>query len=153
MPIIWDDDDPPALSAANLNEWGTQLGARELGYAEITSNATSTDNFGAETDVSGLTVTVTVGSRPIIVCFWGIVFNTTAGDRAIVYIKEGTTNLVSSSPISSAASQENTLYLKRRLAPSAGSHTYKVMLSRLSAGTATIGSPAGARAHIQVIEV
>lgn len=126
----------------------------ELGYAEITSSFTQT---GAGTsDVTGLSTTVTVASRPVVIHVWGSNFhNTNDAGITICRLQEGSTILASSYANFSA----NTLVplnIRRRLAPSAGSHTYKVVLSQFVSGNSVVEADSGTTygpAFIHVTEV
>ena len=126
----------------------------QLGYAAITSDGTSVANFGAETDITGLSVTVTVGARPIKVIFdCSALYNATANESALLYIKESTTTLATVNQTQTGTTERKGCHREVRLAPSAGSHTYKIMLSRVAAGTATITANATSPAFIQVVEL
>lgn len=120
------DDLGGTLYFSDGSAWAT-AGPRgvELGYAEITS---TTPNFStSETDITGLSITVTVRDRPIIVEFFcGAVNNATSDKYVIAYIKEGTTKLQDGICTPGVAGEFAALYAKARLAPSAGSHTYKI---------------------------
>lgn len=126
---------------------------RELGYAEITTddiNAT-----GGTRDVAGLSTTVTVGTRPIIVEFGsGGVKDGTLNNFIDVQIREGGTTLVEGFAGGTTASATFPILLRRRLNPTAGStHTYKVTSAPLSVGTVTVAAAATNPAWIQVTEV
>lgn len=131
----------------------------ELGYAQITTSATSTtlnSNVADDTgDVSGLSVTVTVGTRPIVIRAWASrFFCDTTTSAAIAVLMEGDTTLSFARYDQHASASEGVpMVIESRLAPSAGSHTYKVTLTVLSAATATIAAAATAPAFIQVVEV
>lgn len=128
----------------------TPQGPRELGYAEITAEVTQTGV--GNTDVPGLSVTVTVGTRPIVVEIGGTALHlSSASGIGGLTIKEGSTNLASFSSVLS------TTYLpvarKVRLAPSAGSHTYKVNIAQITAGNTILTAAADNPAYIHVYEV
>lgn len=128
-------------------------GNTELGYAQITSDATQT-GFGGF-DVPGLSVTVTVAARPIKVIFDAQVVNNSASNGVgTVDIYEGSTKLanVTVSNISVAALNAPGAHREYRAAPSAGSHTYKIKLSSL-VGNTTIKAAADSPAFIQVVEL
>lgn len=124
---------------------------RELGYAEITSNATTTAT--SVTDVTGLSVDVTVGSRAIVVEFAcrGLA-NSAANGNALVSLREGATALAMADLISAPAGLRVAVACRRRLAASPGAHTYKVQWL-VSSGTATMYAGADHPAYIRVYEV
>ncbi len=119
------------LTAANVNK----LPGGWIGYAEVTS---SQGSIVSETDITSLTVTVTVGaSRRIRVSYRGALATTIAGDTAASYIKEGATTLQSTHdvhmPTTAAFAAETSVVLT----PTGGSHTYKIASLRAT-GTGTI---------------
>lgn len=126
-------------------------GTAELGYAEITSNATSTTTAATYTDVAGLAVTVTVNG-PIKIIFDCSNINNTSTGGVAVAIMEGASILTQTfENIASAVGVP--CHREIRLTPTAGSHTYKIGLARVSAaGTATIFATA-TPAFIQVVRV
>lgn len=123
---------------------------RELGYAQITTTATQTG--AGSGDVSGLSVTVTVGSRPIVVEFAcdGLV-NTNASGITTAQIKEDTTVLAASTV--SLTTIGMVVCRKVRLTPSAGAHTYKINLAQVVVGNSQITAGASDPAYIWVYEV
>lgn len=122
----------------------------ELGYAEITSNVTQT-GLGS-TDIAGLSVTVNVGARPILVKFGArSLTNSSASGVGGVIIKEGATSLCSG--LASLTTLAMPIYREVRLAPSAGSHTYKAVITQLVTGNTTLAAASGEAAYIQVVEV
>lgn len=131
----------------------------ELGYAESTttfSQASAVQN--QDYDVTGLSVTVTVGSRPINVrAYLPTLTNSGASLNLTVALYEGATQLQATSKLAPATAGGGAGDAKPevRLNPSAGSHTYKVTIRTASAGAPTISSvvPTGTAAFIQVVEV
>jgi hypothetical protein len=129
--------------------------ARELGYAQITADVTTTST--SLVDATGLSVTVTVGGRPIIVEFWtgeGRTTNTT--DKRILcelYDATGSTQLSFGLITCPVTDSGDTLHVKARLTPAAGSRTYKVRFETIAAGTATIRASSASPAFIRVYEV
>lgn len=132
-----------------------------LGYAEITSNPTVVTAVGAanRVDVTGLTITVTVGSRPIMVMgSFGTAFNDDASGRGGgIAIVETTTVMSQSSGYSIAA---NALFplttyavLTGSRQPSAGAHTYKIMAWAVVSGNLTLVAATGQRAFIMAVEL
>jgi hypothetical protein len=129
--------------------WKAVAGA-ELGYAEITSNATTTSATAA--DVTGLSATVTVGTRPITIEFYAwCVYNTAAASASVV-ITEGASVLQQGLVAINVANSGVPVLMKVRVAPSAGSHTYKIQMYRGGSGTATIAAASGSPAFIRVVE-
>lgn len=125
-------------------------GGVELGYAQITSTATQTGAGGS--DVAGLSVAVTVGTRPIVVEFGcdGLV-NTSGSGIAQAFIKEGSTNLTAATV--SLTTIGMAVCRRVRLTPSAGSHTYKITLVQVVTGNSQITASAIDPAYIHVLEV
>jgi len=122
---------------------------RELGYAEITSSVVQT-GVGS-TDVAGLSVTVTVGSRPILIIVSGSsIYCSAAGSVGGFTVKEGSTQLGAYSAVGTTIFPVVRIL---RLAPSAGSHTYKVNINQLVTGNTTLGGSATDPCSIQVLEV
>lgn len=127
-------------------------GGRELGYAEITTSFTQT-GVGSS-DVTGLTTTVTVGTRPIVVEFFSQnTYNSAGTGLTAVYIKEDTTFLQSASAYGVTVAAQYQLSAKVRLAPSSGSHTYKIAVQQFITGNSVIAAAATGPAFIQVLEV
>ena len=129
----------------------------ELGYAEITSVVTGLTGVGAanRADLSPpLSVTVTVGTRPITVEASFTSGSSDTADRGGgIAIVEGTTILAQSQGHSSFANLGFPIKAKIRLEPSEGEHTYKVMGYALVGGTFTPLVGSSSPAFIQVIEV
>ena len=147
------------ISADNLNlaadeaeDYADALaaGGVELGYAERTSTFTQT-GIGSS-DVTSLTTTVTVGTRPILVKFGcGGLANSSASGIVQVFIKEGSTTLTTATISLSTVGQA--VFREVRLTPSAGSHTYKITLSQAVTGNSSITASSTDPSYIQVIEV
>ncbi len=131
----------------------------ELGYAAITSSfAKPTSGAGAE-DVTGLTVTITPGTRPIYLHFWSshLVHNTNAA-TATVLITDATPTTIATRgalPIANPASAVGGAVpyeVWARVTPPAGvAITYKVRLNT-SAGIPTIVAAATAPAFLRAVE-
>lgn len=153
------DDNGGTLYFSNGSAWTkaaasvTQSGGAELGYAEITANATSVTTIPTYTDVAGLAITVTVGVRPIEIVFdCANVSNASTGAGAIA-IMEGS-NILAGAFHNLGAGVGVPLRRKIRLAPSAGSHTYKIGLGRFAAaGTTSLFAQATNPASIQAVEL
>lgn len=128
---------------------------RTLGYAEATSNFTSTAT-PAITDITSLSVTVTVpvgGARIKITGYAAYMTSSAvAGSTVVLYIREGATVLQQSILNTSAASRASAacvVYVPTTTV-SAGSHTYKLSLSQDAAGTMTFPGSATSPAYILV---
>ena len=160
-PKTWEDfpslDTPLEASAIidteeRLSDYADSVaaGGIELGYAQITSNATQTGAGFA--DVAGLSTTVTVGTRPIVIEFGcdGLV-NSSASGIATAQIAEGSTVLTSATVSLTTVGQ--VICRRVRLTPSAGSHTYKVVLAQVVTGNSQIICSSSDPAYISVIEV
>lgn len=125
-----------------------------IGYAEITSNFTTTTT-GSDVDVTGLSVTVTVpaGGRKVQVTAFctSLLKSGAAGDALIWKLKESTTQLNESAaniPGSNFGIPGVTCVWEST--PGAGSHTYKVAVSQTTAGTVTVTGAAGKLSFISV---
>ena len=132
--------------------WGTPAsltGGIELGYSQITANDTQT-GVGNH-DVTGLSVTVTVGTRPIKVIFdCGGGGNSGAGTTLITILEDNVQVALINLGVANVSTPT---HREVRRAPSAGSHTYKINLNQFSAGNSTIAAAANSPAFIQVIEL
>lgn len=144
---------------AHADDTAIHSSGRELEYAEITSNHArvvgSGDGAGNGADITGLSVTVTVGTRPIEIEFWaGAVSHSAANASLAVRLFEGSTMLSLGSLDGSlnTANKGVPCSVKRRLAPSAGSHTYKAVLWVNTVGTATVTAGTIVPAFIRVVE-
>jgi hypothetical protein len=130
-------------------------GGIELGYAAITSDATRASTSYA--DVSGLSVSVTVGTRPILVTFScpDASNSTSVGGVAVAILEDG--SIVGNvGNLNDSATFHTPLFRAIRRAPSAGSHTYKAQLKTALVGTATLKADSGGTfgpTSIQVIEI
>src|SRR5271166_2819308 len=134
-----------AVAAASL-----ATSAIKLGYAEITSNFVPGTN--AETDITGVSVTVTVpaGGRDVKITAKVNCYNQNAGDHFTLKIKEGSTVLQTLEMNTPAINVVDTNQFSARVsAPSAGSHTYKVSIASGAAGTA-VGASSTESAYILV---
>jgi hypothetical protein len=140
--------------ARSDNGSGSSVGI-ELGYAEITSNYVQTG--AGNSDVTGLSTTVTVGSRPIRIEFaCSSIQNSSASPSGLtsLAINEGST-ILTTAAFGGLTTANVTVPVTRsvRLAPSAGSHTYKIVLGQVVAGNSTIAAAATSPAYIWVTEV
>lgn len=160
MAIDWEDDQAPALSEANLEQWGAELVAAagsgiELGYAQRTSDFTTTST--SLVDVTGLTTSVVVATRPIVVRFEAVLGSSVSGGIGSISLFEDGTQIATIPYAQNGGAQARVARAVRR-APSAGSHTYKAQatVTPFGSGTLTVygdsGSPVGP-SSIQVVEV
>lgn len=127
--------------------------AGHLGYAQITANQSTSST--SLVDVTGLSVTVTVGSRPIrVICYsWGSL-NTGSDLRTQYSLRDVTAGAeVQYAIITSTGSQQEALCLVAYLTPAAGSRTYKLQFAVAVNGTSTISAAATRPAFILVEEV
>lgn len=132
----------------------------ELGYAEISTSFTKpTAGSGAE-DVTGLSVTIDVGLRPVYLHFWcthvtvdvnptlAIVSITDSanGQQAV----QGTIPVANPSTVAAGAVPFN---IWCRVNPAPGTYTYKVRINVSTGGAkASIVATATARAFLRAIE-
>ncbi|HET8625907.1 MAG TPA: hypothetical protein VFL91_00705 [Thermomicrobiales bacterium] len=141
---------------SGLPAWSTFAGggpAGHLGYAQITANQSTTST--TLVDVTGLSVTVTVGSRPIkITCdSWGSL-NSGSDLRAGYSLYDVTAGAqVQFAVVTSPGNQQQALCMVAYLTPPAGSRTYKLRFQSLVNGTTTINAAATDPAFILVEEV
>lgn len=116
---------------------GAQSGA--AGYAQITANSTVNATSATPVDVPGLAVTFTAAAnRRYRISFNGMIFTTVANDRGGVHIREGTTTLNSTvASVMTVAGNGMGANVQAIVTPSAGTHTYKIGLTRIT-GTGNI---------------
>lgn len=122
--------------------------------AVVTASQTG---ISGDTDLTGLSRAVTVGAnRRIKVIGSGLVSGTVAGDTVVGYIKEGATVLGRwcHDTIAAAGASRSFERGVELEAPTAGAHTYKLSLQRLT-GTGTVGLEAAATypASIAVVDL
>ena len=127
----------------------------ELGYAEITSNFTSGGVANTIYAVTGLTTTVTVGSRPVrIDGLLQAVLPSASTTTVSALIYEDGSFVGGISSVGSATANKRlgmTPWLRR--APAAGSHTYDIRVKSDITATLTVESGVGFPSAIQVREV
>jgi hypothetical protein len=106
-----------------------------LNYAEVVANQ---GTFTAETDLTGLAVTVTVpAGRRIRVSASTLMLSSVLTDEVGLIIKEGGTTLRGQQQIANAGSGANSFEPSVVLTPSAGTHTYK-LVGRRANGTGNV---------------
>lgn len=130
----------------------------EFAYAEITADVTTTSTSPA--DATGLSVSYTADGGAVMVEFWTGELRTTGsagGDtRAAAYLYDttGTASIAQGFTSShNSGNQAESLYLRRKITPSAGTQAYKVQYQTVAAGTATIRASATNPAYIRVTKV
>lgn len=124
---------------------------RELGYTQVTNYSAVAMNT-TPADAASLTTTVTVGTRPIVIQAVMPASSVAAAASARILIMEGATALQVADTVETAgAKSTGTVRAVVRLAPTAGSHTYKVQMATTSS-TGTYSSNALYPALIHVVE-
>jgi hypothetical protein len=131
--------------------WTSARAPSELGYTET---STATTGVTTITDLTGLSVAVTTTTAMTILIEGWIpqIVSTVATDRIDLSIREGSTALATSYATAGVSYGVGGAYVRKRIsAPSAGSHTYKLSLTR-GAGTGSLSTycDANTLAHIQV---
>lgn len=120
---------------ADVQVNGATLPRGTLGYAQTTVNQGS---ITSQVDITGLSVTVTVGAgRRIRISCKGEFQDTSATDSVVVTINEGATQLQRAAQPVITAGFSTTTTPSVVLTPTAGSHTYKITCQR-AAGTGTV---------------
>lgn len=125
----------------------------ELGYAEITAAVTGISTIA---DVTGLTITFTVGVRPVMVeAVFPLVGQVTSTGQPTLFITDGSNVDLSrvQFPSMTAATFDGGRVIKRRLAANTGAITTKVR-AQTTAGTVSIfGSGTTYQSFIRAYEV
>lgn len=147
----WDPVTGDVMTEARLDT----LARGWLGYVEVTANQ-SVVGSGTETDITSLTVTLTVqADRKLRITGHGIFSRSVADGVTLARIKEGSTELgrfCQHAP--SATSEFDCAEGSIVVAPSAGSHTYKLTMQRFSGtGNITLNAAAGSAAFILVEDI
>lgn len=134
------------LTKANFDK----LPGGTIGYAQVTSGQSSITTV---VDLTSLTVGVTVGaSRLILIQAQCEVASTISADICQLSIQESSTVLTRSLIVAPASAANATMACSIYLvAPSTGSHTYKLTMQRAAGtGTLTMGASATSPAYILV---
>lgn len=137
---------------SNLQFPNNVIGTNEIGYAEV---STSQTGITALTDLTGLSVTVTVptltaGKKVIIEGWVPQIYSTVATDRADFAIREGSTGLAYAYNAAPSTGWGGAT-VKCRISPTAGSHTYKLSLARgVGSGSLVIYADSVTKAFIRV---
>lgn len=108
-------------------DWAPRDAGGTLGYAQVTANQTLTVNA----DLTGLSVTVTVGTGRRILITGQVLYDNdnAAANRADLLIMEGATQLADGLiglTANGARGEVQTLAVQAFLTPTAGAHTYKL---------------------------
>lgn len=124
----------------------------QLAYAEVTANQTG---ISAETDLTGLTVTITVPvGRRLRITGQARVDAVTTGGHVIGRIKEGATELTRWLNEDIGAAQAATSNDYAIITPTAGTHTYKLTLEKFNGGnTVTVVAGSTQPAFILVEDI
>jgi hypothetical protein len=131
----------------------TQSGGAELGYSEITSNFSQVATANTFYDVTGLSSTVTIGTRPVLItAFFPVMLHSvTFGDITVAIYEDGT--LVSAATATEPTANRAFIGISNsRRAPSAGSHTYAIKVKTTIAGTITLQAASNFPAYVRVVE-
>lgn len=111
----------------------------ELGYAEITANATASST--TPDDVVGFSITVTIRPNPVIVTFdCAAIKNSNANGGVRIDILEDGVGVGRVSSLINSADAAMGAHREIRRNPLVGDHTYKIQLATLFSGTATISA-------------
>lgn len=135
--------------------FGAPLGRlREIGYAETQSDFLT----AASADVPGLTFTYTATGAPVWVRAWGALAAHSVIDKSLqVAIFEGATMLAFQKVTAAVAGNGQNMavdaVLRGDRLPSVGSHTYKVRLVLIDAGTMALYAAPTYRGFLQGFEI
>lgn len=143
-------------SGATALEWAAASGGpSELGYVQITANVTTTST--SYVDVPGLSVTVTIGSRPLIVEAWCLgMWHSGANNLSRLRLYDATAAAeiaYGDSRSIATANSSSPRHVIARVTPAAGTRTYKAQIQSVDAGTTTLGATATSPAFLRVTEV
>lgn len=107
---------------------------QELGYAEITADFGGTGQATAETDITGLSVTVVCdGVTPVMVESWCPTQKQTNAGAVFIYLYMDATVLAAGGA-TLAINDYSPIVTRRRLIPSAGTHVFKARYAASSVG-------------------
>lgn len=132
----------------NLIPAETPRGVLASGYAQTTTSQTA---ITADTNLTGMSVTVTVGAnRRIKVTCQAVVQRTVADGLALGFIKEDTVGIQVWCDFVPSNTSGFLTTGSAILTPTAGSHTYAMSLGR-STGTGTIGTVSNAQSPVFIL--
>lgn len=151
--IFQQDTEPPAVEDYLWVDTDESAGvglSSIIGYAEKT---TSQAGIGAETDITGLSVNVTVPAGRRIRITGSVSFlPTVANQNNRLRIKEGGTVFQTIDSIQASTGQEERVEGSVVISPTAGSHTYKLS-GQVTSGTTTVVAGATIPAFILVEDI
>lgn len=117
----------------------------------LTATSATTSASTTVVDLAGFSVTASAvpANRTLRILVTGQIQSTVANDRAVVYVREGTTQLQAVPIALPLAATPVQVFVKVSLTPTAGNHTYKVSIARAS-GTGTVSYVASASSPAQL---
>lgn len=126
--LYWSDGTAWTQVAAS----GNQASGAVLGYVELAADFNSTTS--TDTDITGMSLTVTVGSRPIRIDVDGQIGVTGTAQTPFVKLMEDGA-LLGAVGVGMAVSNTNpVVHGSRDRSPSAGAHTYKLVMPGTASG-------------------
>lgn len=145
------ETDTKKLMVYNGTEWNPNQAGGQIGYAQVTAN----QNFTTAVDITGLTVTVIVGTnRRIRISSRSYLSSNVAGDSVGWTIFEDGVQVQFGDIHLPTVSRGDTRTTDVIRTPSVGSHTYKIQGSRTAgSGTITSNAAAGNPAYILVEDI
>jgi hypothetical protein len=127
--------------------------ASELGYAEITANFNPANTANQIIPITGLSVVVAVGARPIVVeGFAPTIQHTIAGADISLQLYEDGSIVQAATVRMDTANTVVQPFIRSRRSPTPGNHTYDLRVKSTLAGTILLQANAGFPAHLHVIE-
>ncbi len=123
----------------------------ELGSATATTDFTQTG--AGNSLVTGLQVTVTVGSRPLLVMVSAKIQHTVSGSAVALSIEEDGTQVVDAGWTCPANSAVGSIHRAKRTAPAAGTHTYRVRITTTGSGNGLVLASATSPALLEVLQL
>jgi len=123
-------------------------GGSELGYAEITSTFSTASTTAV--DIAGLSVTVVVGERPIVMAYGGNLRNTNAGGYARLLAIANGVNSSNLTILGTAGFQAMSRETRISGLTPGTSYTFKLQLMAITAGTAELYADANDKPYLQV---
>jgi hypothetical protein len=124
-------------------KWGTQPG-QELAYAEVMTNVNVTATAYATADVLITAPAVTFDGGPVVIEYFAPAATTAPAGQIGVALWDGSTDIgiVAQRQASGTGAQRTEVFVRRRLSPSAGAHTFSVR-AVVAGGTAVVGGGVG----------
>lgn len=117
--------------AGTPGTWLSVGSGREIGYAQGTSNFTKTTAGAGAEDITGMSVTINVASRPVMLHWWADHLTTdTAGNQVVITIADSANTVQATSSVKfTAVTDTHHLEVWARVNPAAGSYTYKARMN------------------------